>query len=206
MNWFVPFSVQLSSAASMPAGSGTAVTHTENCEDVIHVRAVIRSWFANLLHTENCRWGRDSRSRTVLKVELCHSGQRSWFTVSNHTAKISTVLLTSMQHHVKWFYCTVKVTQVRKRDSQWRKSRMSSSFIERPAEDSNHVCAVIHVRERDSCCSIRSLNYLLSTWITFAPSLTHDLRHWGCNSRSRTLLCHSLTQGRGVLLKLVLCC
>ena len=73
MNWFVPFSVQLSSAASMPAGSGTAVTHTENCQDVIHIRAVIRSWFANLLHTENWHWGRDSRSRTVLKVALCHS-------------------------------------------------------------------------------------------------------------------------------------
>ena len=46
---------------------------TENCKDVILVRAVIRSWFANLLHTENWRWGRDSRSRTVLKVALCHS-------------------------------------------------------------------------------------------------------------------------------------
>ena len=70
MNWFLPFSVQLSSAASMPAGSGTAATHSENCEDVIQFRAVIRSWFANLLHTENCHWGRDSRSRTVLKVAL----------------------------------------------------------------------------------------------------------------------------------------
>ena len=28
MDWFVPFSVQLSSAAIMPAGSGTAVTHS----------------------------------------------------------------------------------------------------------------------------------------------------------------------------------
>ena len=100
MNWFVPFSVQLSSALSMPAWSDTAATHTENCEDVIHIRAVIRSWFTNLLHTENCRWGRDSRSRTVLKVALCHSpthsGQRSWFTFSNRTAKISAVLLTSV--------------------------------------------------------------------------------------------------------------
>ena len=52
MNWFVPFSVQLSSAAIMPAGSGTTATHSENCEDVIHIRAVIRSWFANLLHTQ----------------------------------------------------------------------------------------------------------------------------------------------------------
>ena len=131
-NWFVPFSVHLSSAASMPAGRGTAVTHTENCEDVIHVRAVIRSWFVNLLHTENCRWGHDSRSHTVLKVALCHSfyctvnvthickrgscpqqvvcewpvedmnhspthsGQTSWFTSSNRTAKIRTVLLTSV--------------------------------------------------------------------------------------------------------------
>ena len=76
MNWFAPFSVQLSSAANMAAGSGTAATHTENCEDVVHVRAVIRSRFANLLHTENLRWGRDSRSRTVLKsgaVSLTHS-------------------------------------------------------------------------------------------------------------------------------------
>ena len=55
MNWFVPFLVQLSSAASMLARSGTAETYTEKCEDVIHVRAVILSWFANLLHTENCR-------------------------------------------------------------------------------------------------------------------------------------------------------
>ena len=73
MNWFVPFSVQLSSAASMPAGSGTAATHTENCKDVVHVRAVIRSWFVNLLHIENCCWGCDSHSHTVLKVALCHS-------------------------------------------------------------------------------------------------------------------------------------
>ena len=90
VNWFVPFSVQLSSAASVPVRSGTAVTHTENCEEVIHVRAVLRSWCDNLLHTENCRWGRNSRSGTVLKVALCHSlthpGQRSWFTFSNCTA------------------------------------------------------------------------------------------------------------------------
>ena len=108
MNWFVLFSVQLSSTASMPAGVRVRVsaanptllrlTHTENCEDVIHVRAVIRSWFANLLHTENCGWGHDFHSRTVLKVALCHSlaGQGSWFTFSNRTAKISTVLLTSV--------------------------------------------------------------------------------------------------------------
>ena len=87
-NWFIPFSVQLSSATSMPARSGTAATHIENCEDVIHIRTVIRSWFTNLLHTENCRWGPDSRSRTVptLCQSLTHSGQRSWFTFSNHTA------------------------------------------------------------------------------------------------------------------------
>ena len=29
----------------MPAGSGTAATHSENCEDVIDVRAVILSSF-----------------------------------------------------------------------------------------------------------------------------------------------------------------
>ena len=58
------FWVELSSAASMLVGSGTAATHTENCEDVIHVRAVICSWFTNLLHTENCRWGRESRSHS----------------------------------------------------------------------------------------------------------------------------------------------
>ena len=100
-NWFVPLSVQLSSAASMPAGSGTAATHRENCEYVIHIRALcVRSWFVNLLHTENCRWGRDSRACTVLKVVLCysptHTGQRSWVTSSNCTAKISAVLLTSV--------------------------------------------------------------------------------------------------------------
>ena len=70
MDWFVPFSVQLSSAVIMPAGSGT---HSENCEDVILVHAVIRSWFMNLLQAENWRWGRDSRSDTVLKVPLCLS-------------------------------------------------------------------------------------------------------------------------------------
>ena len=52
-------------------GRGLTCLHTDNCEDVFHVRAMIRSWFANLLHTENCRWGRDSR--TVLKVAMCHS-------------------------------------------------------------------------------------------------------------------------------------
>ena len=74
--------------------------NSQHCEDVIHVRTVIRSWFANLLHTENCRWGRDSWSHTVQKVALCHSlthsGRRSWFTFSNHTAKINAVLLTSV--------------------------------------------------------------------------------------------------------------
>ena len=87
MNWFVPYAVQLSSAASMPAGSGTAVAHSwifgerrsqhAGGEGLLltpeRTWLVIRSWFANLLHTENCRWGRNSRSRTVLKVALCHS-------------------------------------------------------------------------------------------------------------------------------------
>ena len=87
MNWFVPFSAQLSSAVSMPAGSGTAATHSWIFGKRRRQRAdgegllltpertllVIRSWFSNLLHTENCCWGRDSRSCTVLKVALCHS-------------------------------------------------------------------------------------------------------------------------------------
>ena len=70
MNWFVAFSIQLSSAVIMPAGSGTAATHSENCEDVILVRVLIRSWFANLLHTENCRWGCDSFCQSC----SCHRG------------------------------------------------------------------------------------------------------------------------------------
>ena len=121
-NWFVPFSVQLSSAASMPAGSRTIATHTENCEDVIHVRAVIHSWFADYcIQRSWFKWqcegdsrpqqvvsergtsGCESRSRChslMIRiaedlvtycaesgdVSLTHSGQRSWFTFSNHTA------------------------------------------------------------------------------------------------------------------------
>ena len=105
MDWFVPFSVQLSSAVSMPAGSGTAATHSENCQDVILIRAVIRSWYTNLLQAENWHWRSDSRSRTRSWHCVTHPGQRP--------AKISAVLLTSVSHHLKWFYCTVKVIHVR---------------------------------------------------------------------------------------------
>ena len=70
-----------------------------------------REWitFALSLTYDSHRWGRGSRSHTVLKVALCqsltHTGQRSGFTFSNRTAKTSAVLLTSMWHHVMWFYC-----------------------------------------------------------------------------------------------------
>ena len=73
MDWFVPFSVELSSATIMLAGSGTAATHTENCEDVILVHALCWKWCC-----------------------VSQPGQRRWFTFSNHTAKISAVLLTSV--------------------------------------------------------------------------------------------------------------
>ena len=99
MNWFVPFSVQLSSAVSMLAESGTAATHTENCEDVTHVRAVIRSWFANLLHTElllRTWWFSFTYCTESGTESVSHSGQKSWCTFSNRTAKISAVLLTSL--------------------------------------------------------------------------------------------------------------
>ena len=190
MNWFVPFSVQLSSAAIMPAGSGTAATHSENCEDMIHVHAVIRSWFAILLHTENCRWGHNSHSSTVLTVALCHSltysGQRSWFTFSNHAnihvASCRVILLHSKSHSRSqtWFSDLLRTwitfalsLNHRERDSAGR-SRTTDSLIIHVAED----VILIHV-----LC-----------W------------QWRC-------VTHSLTQGRGVdsrsvtvLLKLALCC
>ena len=69
MNWFIPFSVQLSSAASMPAGSGTAVTHTENCEDVIRSLTVLK---VALCHPLTQGRGVGSRSVTILlKLALC---------------------------------------------------------------------------------------------------------------------------------------
>ena len=65
----------------------------------------VRTWFTFMLWfvhdswtycTQNCcwgrDWGRDSRSRTVLKVlcnSLTHSGQRSWFTFSNVLQKLA---------------------------------------------------------------------------------------------------------------------
>ena len=48
------------------------------------------------LHTENCRWFSFTYCTESGAVSLTHSVHRSWFTFSNRTAKISSVLLTSV--------------------------------------------------------------------------------------------------------------
>ena len=88
-----------------------AVTHVRERDSHHSVRSLndlLRTWimFSLSLTHDSCRWGRDSHSRTVLKVALCHSlTQGRGVAFSNRTAKISTVLLISVYHHVKWFYC-----------------------------------------------------------------------------------------------------
>ena len=59
MNWFVPFSVQLSSAAIMPARSGTAATHSwifgerrsqrAGGDSFACTRRIVRTWFTFVL-------------------------------------------------------------------------------------------------------------------------------------------------------------
>ena len=118
-------------------------------------------------HSHRELWGRDLRLccdlfmiRIAEDVILVHVLCWKWCCVTY--SLISDVLLTSMQHHVKWFYCTVKVTHVR--DSQQVLKTWFTSSAGRS-------------RTRD-----------VRTWITFALSLTLDSRRWGRDSHSHTVL------------------
>ena len=93
MNWFVPFSVQLRSDASMPAGSGTAATHSwifcKRCsqraggDSLACTQRTVRTWFTFALWFVH-----DSRTyctqRTVAEdVILVHALCLKWRCVSH---------------------------------------------------------------------------------------------------------------------------